>query len=68
VLTGMGDDGALGLLELHRAGGTTLVQDQQSSAVHGMPMAAERLEAANHVLPLARIAGAIQSAVRVRTR
>jgi two-component system chemotaxis response regulator CheB len=68
VLTGMGDDGAVGLLELHRAGGSTLVQDQESSAVHGMPMAAERLEAANHVLPLARIAGAIQSAVKVRTR
>jgi two-component system chemotaxis response regulator CheB len=66
ILTGMGDDGAVGLRELLRAGGTTLVQDRASSAVHGMPQAAERLGAAGATLPLGGIAAAINQAVRVR--
>ena len=67
VLTGMGDDGAVGLRALYHAGGTTLVQDRESSAVYGMPRAAGRLVTADHVLPLARIAPAVHQAVRVRT-
>jgi two-component system chemotaxis response regulator CheB len=59
VLTGMGDDGAHGLLALKRRGGLTLAQDEQSSVVYGMPQAASRLGAARRVLPLTEIAGAI---------
>jgi two-component system chemotaxis response regulator CheB len=67
VLTGMGDDGAVGLQALRHAGGTTVVQDRESSAVYGMPSAAGRLDAADRVLPLDRIAAAIHQAVKVRT-
>lgn len=56
VLTGMGDDGARGLLELRRAGARTLVQDEASSVVWGMPGAAARMEAAERIVPLDRIA------------
>jgi two-component system chemotaxis response regulator CheB len=66
VLTGMGDDGAVGLLALRRAGGATLVQDRETSAVYGMPSAAGRLDAADRELPLDRLAGAIRAAVRAR--
>jgi two-component system chemotaxis response regulator CheB len=64
LLTGMGDDGARGLLEIRRRGGVTMVQDKDSSAVYGMPGAAVRLEAAQAVLPLDRIPAAITRAVR----
>jgi two-component system chemotaxis response regulator CheB len=40
VLTGMGDDGAVGIAELNAAGGLAAAQDEQSSAVYGMPRAA----------------------------
>ncbi|MFC6839215.1 chemotaxis response regulator protein-glutamate methylesterase [Xanthomonas theicola] len=56
VLTGMGDDGARGLLEMLQAGASTLVQDEASSVVWGMPGTAFRLGAAQEVLPLDRIA------------
>ena len=57
ILTGMGDDGARGLLELRQAGAATLVQDEATSVVWGMPGAAYRLGAAQEVVPLDRIAG-----------
>ena len=66
VLTGMGDDGDVGLRELRRAGGATVIQDRDSSAVYGMPEAAERLGAAGMALPLADIPAAIHQAVRAR--
>lgn len=50
LLTGMGEDGASGLLALRRAGHPTAAQDQASCAVYGMPRAAARLEAAEWVL------------------
>jgi two-component system, chemotaxis family, protein-glutamate methylesterase/glutaminase len=56
LLTGMGDDGAAGLLALRRAGARTLVQDEASSVVWGMPGAAVGLGAAEEVLPLQQVA------------
>ena len=52
LLTGMGRDGALGLLRIKERGGFTLVQDEKSCIVFGMPKAAIALAAANEVLPL----------------
>ncbi len=66
VLTGMGDDGAQGLLELKRAGGATYAQDQQSSVVFGMPQAAHACGAAQALLPLESIAPAILELCRER--
>ena len=56
IMTGMGDDGARGLLAMRRVGARTLAQDEATSAVYGMPKAAIALGAAEHVLPLARLA------------
>ena len=56
VLTGMGDDGSLGLLAIRKAGGSTLVQDEATSVVFGMPQAAHALGAAQQVVPLDSIA------------
>jgi two-component system, chemotaxis family, protein-glutamate methylesterase/glutaminase len=55
LLTGMGEDGARGLLALRQLGAHTVVQDEASSVVWGMPGAAVRLNAAERVLPLDRI-------------
>ncbi len=56
LLTGMGEDGARELLTLRQLGAHTVVQDEASSVVWGMPGAAVRLNAAERVLPLDRIA------------
>jgi len=66
LLTGMGDDGASGLLAIRRAGGTTIVQDGASSAIDGMPRAARELGAASVVAPLEKIAHAVRGALGVR--
>lgn len=55
LLTGMGRDGAAGLLDVHRQGGLTIAQDEATSVVFGMPGEAVRLGAAQHVLPVERI-------------
>ena len=55
LLTGMGSDGAEGLAELRRAGGLTIVQDEPSSVVFGMPRAALEAGAATIALPPAEI-------------
>ena len=65
LLTGMGDDGASGLLEIHRAGGRTIVQDGATSAIDGMPRAARELGAADVVAPLADIPRAVFAALEV---
>jgi two-component system chemotaxis response regulator CheB len=59
VLTGMGDDGAAGLLEMRGAGGRTIAQDEATSVVFGMPRSAIARGAATQVVPLGRIAEAI---------
>ena len=55
ILTGMGRDGAQGLLLMRQAGAHTLAQDEQSCVVYGMPREADALGAAEVVLPLTRI-------------
>ncbi len=60
LLTGMGTDGASGLLMLRSTGAQTIAQDEESSIVFGMPREAIQLGAAQHVLPLDRIAGRIE--------
>jgi two-component system chemotaxis response regulator CheB len=64
LLTGMGDDGAAGLLELRKRGDVTIAQDEATSVVFGMPRAAQRLGAALHVTPLDKIAALITKAVK----
>jgi two-component system chemotaxis response regulator CheB len=64
ILTGMGTDGAQGLLEMHKAGAATIAQDQQSSVVWGMPGEAVKIEAADHVLPLDSIAEKVLSLMK----
>ncbi|MFT4925742.1 MAG: two-component system chemotaxis response regulator CheB [Phenylobacterium sp.] len=56
LLTGMGNDGALGLLNMRNAGCRTVCQDQQTSVVWGMPKAAVDMEAAEKIVPLFNIA------------
>jgi two-component system chemotaxis response regulator CheB len=62
ILTGMGKDGAAGLLELRTAGGKTLGQDEASSLVYGMPRAAFECGAVMHQYPLSHIADGILEA------
>jgi two-component system chemotaxis response regulator CheB len=59
ILTGMGADGAKGLLAMHKAGARTIAQDEATSIVFGMPKEAIKLGAADQVLPLYDVAGAI---------
>jgi two-component system chemotaxis response regulator CheB len=59
LLTGMGADGAQGLLAMRRAGAPTIAQDEATSVVFGMPKEAIDLGAADVVLPLPRIAAGI---------
>jgi two-component system chemotaxis response regulator CheB len=64
VLSGMGDDGAAGLLAMRKAGATTIVQDEASCAVFGMPLAAQENGAAGHVLALEQMPAAIVRRVK----
>jgi two-component system, chemotaxis family, protein-glutamate methylesterase/glutaminase len=64
LLTGMGKDGAAGLLAVRKAGGTTIVQDEASSVVWGMPGAAVELGAAQSILPLEAIPAAMIAAAQ----
>ncbi len=56
LLTGMGDDGAQGLLELKQSGAKTIAQDEESCVVFGMPKEAIKKNAVDHILPLTQIA------------
>lgn len=62
IMTGMGNDGARGLLELRRTGAWTAAQDEATSVVFGMPAEAIRLGAADDIVPLERIADWIMAA------
>jgi two-component system chemotaxis response regulator CheB len=59
IMTGMGDDGAKGILEMKEAGAYTIAQDEATSVVFGMPQEAIRLGGVDKVHPLERIAGAV---------
>jgi two-component system chemotaxis response regulator CheB len=60
LLTGMGKDGARGLQEMRNAGSPTIAQDEETSVVWGMPGEAVAIGAAQRVLPLPQIAGAVR--------
>jgi two-component system chemotaxis response regulator CheB len=61
LLTGMGRDGAAGLLEIRRLGGLTIAQDEATSVVYGMPKEAILLDAAERILPIGEIADTLCS-------
>ncbi|MBP9713018.1 MAG: chemotaxis response regulator protein-glutamate methylesterase [Sterolibacterium sp.] len=61
IMTGMGDDGARGLCEIHQTGARTLAQDEASCVVYGMPREAVRLGGVDRSLPLNQIAQEIMA-------
>ncbi len=68
LLTGMGRDGAAGLLSLRQHGHHTIAQDQATSAVYGMPKAAAQLKAATEILALDKIAAHVTNIVARKSR
>jgi two-component system chemotaxis response regulator CheB len=68
ILTGMGRDGAEGLLKMHQAGAYTIGQDESTSVVFGMPREAIRAGAVDRVLPLGKVAAEIQRAASLQPR
>jgi len=56
IMTGMGDDGAKGMLEMKQAGATTLAQNEETCVVYGMPQEAVKLGAVDRILPLEKFA------------
>jgi len=59
IMTGMGDDGARGLRDMHEQGAHTIAQDEDSCVVYGMPKEAVKLGAADEIVPLAHIPSSI---------
>lgn len=59
ILTGMGDDGANGMLEMHEAGARTIAQDEKTSVVWGMPGEAVSRGGVDFILPLNKVSGKI---------
>lgn len=59
IMTGMGDDGAHGMKEMHDAGAVTIAQDEATCVVYGMPHEAVKLGGVNKVLPLQNIAAEV---------
>jgi len=64
ILTGMGDDGARGMLEMKQAGAATIAQDEATCVVFGMPKEAIKLNGVDKVLPLESVAGAMLTLAR----
>jgi two-component system chemotaxis response regulator CheB len=65
ILTGMGADGAKGMLAMREAGAYTVAQNEETCVVYGMPREAVKLGAAAEILPLDRVADALLHAVQV---
>ena len=63
IFTGMGNDGAEGLLAMREAGAITLAQDEESSVVYGMPKTAAEIGAANYIIPLENMTAKILECV-----
>jgi two-component system chemotaxis response regulator CheB len=63
LLTGMGSDGASGMKEMHDAGAKTVIQDEKTSIVWGMPGTAYKLRCTDYVLPLEEVSNKILSLV-----
>lgn len=61
IMTGMGDDGARGMKEMHDAGARTIAEDESTCVVFGMPREAIKLGAADQVMPLPQIPAAIMA-------
>ena len=61
IMTGMGDDGALGIRDMHDAGAETIAQDEKTCVVYGMPKEAVKLGAIDKIVPLVNIAGLIDT-------
>jgi two-component system chemotaxis response regulator CheB len=59
IMTGMGDDGARGMLEMKEAGAHNIAQDEASCIVYGMPAEAVKLSAVHRIMPLGQIAGEV---------
>jgi two-component system chemotaxis response regulator CheB len=68
LLTGMGRDGAEGMLAIKQAGGITLAQDETSSTIFGMPRAAKEVGAVEELLPPGDIAKRLIALVQERSR
>ena len=68
IMTGMGDDGARGTLEMKRSGALTIAQDEHSCVVFGMPREAIEIGGVDRILPLTSIPAAILAAVGDRAR
>ncbi len=66
IMTGMGDDGAAGLLEMRETGAVTLAQDEHSCVVFGMPKEAIKRGAVDRIVPLASVAQEILGRMQVR--
>jgi two-component system, chemotaxis family, protein-glutamate methylesterase/glutaminase len=66
IMTGMGDDGARGLKEMHDAGARTIAQDEASCVVFGMPKEAIKLGGVDEVMPLDRVPEAMMAYTRGR--
>jgi two-component system chemotaxis response regulator CheB len=59
IMTGMGDDGAQGLLEMKKTGAMTIAQDEKSCVVFGMPKEAIKLNAVDKIISIENIAAVV---------
>jgi two-component system chemotaxis response regulator CheB len=65
ILTGMGDDGARGMLEMKEAGAYTVAQDEKSCVVFGMPKEAIKLGGVDKIVPLSDVTKSLLSKVKI---